>query len=275
MAEKLAYLSGMNPRRERHQVFFGEVEYAAGGTFGPRTQQDYQLVVLHCGDLHLRLDDATLRVRPGEGILLVPGHDEFFEFDRMGKTRHSWCALAPVRVPAALSALMPESIGPAPWTPHLQQLLDRGHQCGGRTRDDDPLASEHLAHLALHLLTAFLLEARRQHHGAFDTRIDRMRDLIRRSYRQPLRLADLARAAGLSKQHLLKVCRQRNIPAPLSQLYDRRLEVAADLLLHTGLAVKEISGRSGFENPFHFSRRFRRWSGLSPRAYRQQNVPGF
>ena len=77
-------------------------------------------------------------------------------------------------------------------------------------------------------------------------------------------LADLARAAGLSKQYLRKICRTLGLAAPLAQLYQQRLHRASDLLLHTGLSIKEIADQCGFENPYHFSRKFKQWSSLLP-----------
>jgi AraC-like DNA-binding protein len=118
------------------------------------------------------------------------------------------------------------------------------------------------------MMAEYAAEAGRQQGSASDQRLERMRAAISSEYVLPLQLGDLARRAGLSPQHLLRLCRERGEPTPLEQLYRVRLENSADLLLHTGLSVKEISERCGFANAFHFSRKFRLWSGLPPRDYR-------
>lgn len=52
------------------------IVYPAGGTFGPRVQRDYQLVMLHSGDLHVRIDRTVHHMPRGHVVLLRPGHTE-------------------------------------------------------------------------------------------------------------------------------------------------------------------------------------------------------
>jgi AraC-like DNA-binding protein len=78
----------------------------------------------------------------------------------------------------------------------------------------------------------------------------------------------MSAAAGVSRQHLLKLFRDRHGISPTRYLYDRRLEIAADQLIHTGLSIKEIAENSGFSNPFHFSRKFKQAYDENPRNWR-------
>ena len=48
-----------------------------------------------------------------------------------------------------------------------------------------------------------------------------------------------------------------------------RLRRAQEFLVSTDLPIKEIAKRVGFENPYHFSTRFRKRLGKSPRQYRR------
>lgn len=270
MPERIENISKVNLRVSRNDVWFGDVIYSPGGTYGPRVQRDYQIVIVHYGDLQLTLDDEIIAVPAGRAILLHPRHREFFCFSSETPTRHSWCAIRPLKVPRALSTLIQRVQGTIVWTPRLQQLFDIGQACGQSPCAHPDLEGHRFLHLALHLFTEFAIENRRQSESVVDQRLEKMQHFIARESQSPLTLADLAREAGLSKQHLLKVCRQRGLASPLRQLYQHRLETAADLLLRTGLSVKEISERCGFENPFHFSRKFREWSQIPPRAYRER-----
>ena len=92
---------------------------------------------------------------------------------------------------------------------------------------------------------------------------------IAESYSRSVTLNDMARAAGVSRQHLLKLCRLSGKPTPTDQLYAKRLEVASDLLLHTGFSMAEIAEQTGFLNQFHFSRQVQAGrSGADPSAWR-------
>jgi len=90
-----------------------------------------------------------------------------------------------------------------------------------------------------------------------------------------LGIADIARAAGLSRSRLHALCVEHLGQAPMAQLKDLRLAAAARDLLTTSDPVAEIATRTGFRNPFHFSREFRRRYGLPPREYRDEQRLAF
>jgi YesN/AraC family two-component response regulator len=57
----------------------------------------------------------------------------------------------------------------------------------------------------------------------------------------------------------------------LPKLYIDRLKIqkAAELLMSNRLKVIDIAERLGYVDQYHFSRRFKKLTGLSPRRYRQ------
>lgn len=88
---------------------------------------------------------------------------------------------------------------------------------------------------------------------------------IERDYRDPaLRLADLARDAGLSLYHFARLFRRHTGVSPYAYLLRVRMSEAMDHLLSTPLSVKEISRMMGFNDVSHFCRVFRQHHGLSP-----------
>lgn len=250
-------------------VFFGDVTYPPGGALGPRTQGDFQLVIMHRGELELELDGRPIHVPAGCAILLYPGHREDFVFAREDQTRHSWCSITPEALPAPWSESLGRGSVPVPFGPRLSALLEIALAMPPSTQADHGVALG----LALALCGEAARLARRQQlvpeapHG--DAAVAKARAFIQRELAQPLDLAQISRAAGVSRQHLLKLFRERGLPTPTEYLYARRLETAAHLLSHTGLSIAEISEQTGFTNPYHFSRKFSQTHGLSPRAWRQ------
>jgi len=57
---------------------------------------------------------------------------------------------------------------------------------------------------------------------------------------------------------------------PRQYIEEQRLERAARALLETSLSVNEIAAAEGYDDPYHFSRAFKRVMGASPRAYRRK-----
>jgi AraC family transcriptional regulator of arabinose operon len=271
MAVRIINLSQVNLCLRRSAVHFGEVEYAPGGRCGPRRQQDYQLVILHSGRLELHLDGERIRLEPGHARLLHPRRREDFYFSPTARTRHAWCSIKPTSVPSQLRRILAGTHRQCRWVPPLQQLFELGLRF--RESVASPLETERCLLVALHLLAEFTHEAELQSASPVDQRLLKMQQFIACEYSRSLRLSDLARAAGVSRQHLLRLCRERKVSSPLEQLERRRLDRAEDLLVHTGLSIKEISEQCGFQNPFHFSRKFRQRIGRSPRQYRDQTQP--
>ena len=270
MSARPKHLSRTYARMHWGRVVVGDVLYSRGGSIGPRRQADYQLVIIHSGSLTLNLDGQTIEVPERHAILLSPGHVEHFHFARDRETRHSWVALAPAALSKELREQFESFPGPLPFLGRMANLLDIARQEMASSADHDLLHNRGYEAIGTAILCAFSSAVRDRRkavdHG--ETFLWRMERFIAESYASRLRLDDIARAAGVSRQHLLKLCRRSRMPTPMDQLYAKRLDVAADLLLHTGFSVAEIAEQTGFPNQFHFSRKFRQRFGRSPSAWR-------
>jgi AraC-like DNA-binding protein len=87
-----------------------------------------------------------------------------------------------------------------------------------------------------------------------------------------LRLEEMARHACLSVPHFGALFRQRTGMPPLEYHIHLRIQEACRLLDTTPLAVRAIAVRAGYDDPYYFSRVFRRVTGLSPRRYRSRGT---
>ncbi len=84
-----------------------------------------------------------------------------------------------------------------------------------------------------------------------------------------LSVADLAERVGWSPAHLHRRMRQRLGISPMRFVTRLRMERADRLLADTTMSVTEIAHLVGFDDPLHFSRRFRQWTGQPPSARRE------
>lgn len=79
---------------------------------------------------------------------------------------------------------------------------------------------------------------------------------------------DLASAGGCSTAGVHRQFQSFEAMPPGRWLARLRVQRSAFLLRTTTLAVREVGEQVGFEDPFHFSRFFKRGMGESPRRYR-------
>ena len=102
----------------------------------------------------------------------------------------------------------------------------------------------------------------------------RARDVADRNYAEPLDLAALAAAAGVSKYHFLRCFAAEYGETPMQYLSRRRIERATDLLRATNLTVTEVCNLVGFSSLGSFSTRFRELVGMSPSEYQRTQSGG-
>ncbi len=96
----------------------------------------------------------------------------------------------------------------------------------------------------------------------------RAKDLADARYMEPLTVADLARASGLSPAHFSREFRRTFGESPHQYLLTRRLERAAALLRNTDRTATEICFDVGLTSVGSFVTSFRRIYGMAPVAYR-------
>jgi AraC-like DNA-binding protein len=101
----------------------------------------------------------------------------------------------------------------------------------------------------------------------------RAKDLVDGQYFEPLTVADLARAAGLSRAHFSREFRRVFGESPHQYLLTRRLERAAALLRNTDRSVTDICFTVGLSSVGSFTSAFSRVYGCAPLAYRSSFPP--
>lgn len=99
-------------------------------------------------------------------------------------------------------------------------------------------------------------------------RMQRAAEYIRLHLSENIRLDDMAAAAGLSAFHFARMFKKTTGITPHRYLMKMRLEKAKVLLRQCERSLTEIAAECGFWDQSHMSRVFRRFTGVSPVAYR-------
>jgi AraC-like DNA-binding protein len=101
----------------------------------------------------------------------------------------------------------------------------------------------------------------------------RARDLVDARYFEPLDVARLAEAAGLSRAHFSREFRRVFGVSPHAYLLTRRLERAAAQLRNTDRSVLDICTAVGLQSLGSFTTSFKRAYGKTPTEYRAAFPP--
>ncbi len=93
---------------------------------------------------------------------------------------------------------------------------------------------------------------------------------IDKHYTEPISMQAMAELAGLSATHFNARFREVLRMPPSQFLLSRRVEHARRLLTETSKELGEIAIDSGFYDQSHFTKRFRRVTGITPKEYRKR-----
>lgn len=96
-------------------------------------------------------------------------------------------------------------------------------------------------------------------------------DMVHYMYRhldRPLDLTTLEKEFHLSRSYINTVFKKYAGRSPIDFFLNIKMQEACKLLRSTKRTVQEIGAELGYEDPFYFSRAFRKVMGVSPRKYR-------
>ncbi|HTZ37597.1 MAG TPA: AraC family transcriptional regulator [Stellaceae bacterium] len=100
-------------------------------------------------------------------------------------------------------------------------------------------------------------------------RLRRVIEYVEANLGEPVSLADLASAAGLTRMHFAAQFRAATGLPPHEYLLRRRVERAQEMLAENKTSLVEIALTVGFQTQSHFTSVFKRFVGQPPRAWRQ------
>jgi AraC family transcriptional regulator of arabinose operon len=80
--------------------------------------------------------------------------------------------------------------------------------------------------------------------------------------------SQVAEKCGVNVRYMSRLFKQYADVTPHEYIMRLKLNKAANLLLTTNLSIKHIAQAAGFADPYHFSRNFKNFHGVSPNRYR-------
>lgn len=100
--------------------------------------------------------------------------------------------------------------------------------------------------------------------------LQRVKDYVEAHLAEDISLDALAREAGVSRFHFIRLFKESVGVTPHSYLIERRMVRACNLLADSDLPIAEIAYSCGFEDPSYFAARFRRHYRMKPREFRKR-----
>lgn len=251
----------------------GIIEVQAAYEYPAHRHQQYEIILVDQGVYRCRLNEERLVLGRNDVLVIRPGdlHQDYCEppLRYFGLAFHfdtRWYGEEP-------PGLLAESVGPSGQRFRAERRtfwpLIRAIQREGRKADavasyvQDAL----LEQFFWNLVRAFPPESINQRfldlssESGFARQFSR---LCRMNVSKPLSVAEMAAALHISESSLSHKCRAVLDDSPARLFLRARLERARALLAGSEMTVKEAAYCVGFDDPYQFSRAFKRMFGRSP-----------
>ena len=94
-------------------------------------------------------------------------------------------------------------------------------------------------------------------------------EYIEANFSSPLSLEKLAGVVGMNPKYFCRVFTRLTHQSPMDYVNFYRVEQAAFLLSSTDLSITTAAMECGFWDSSYFTKVFKKYKGITPRAYRQ------
>ncbi|WPP41594.1 AraC family transcriptional regulator [Paenibacillus hunanensis] len=256
-------------------LFFGKEECLPGHAWGPGVRDSYILHYIHEGTGVFRLGDHEYRLSAGEGFLIPPDTVVNYEADIEQPWVYSWIGFR-----GLYARTLMERAGLITTEPVYRMPDGMEHTLGSfyellletSTQPAGDIHAQGILYRIMYELISRLPSAER---GAARSRSKEMHirqaiEYIENSYSQKITILDISRSVGLDRTYLSSLFKERFGMSLQAFMLEYRMNRAMELLHHTSLSVGEVSRSVGYDDPFLFSKMFKKLKGMSPKKLRNE-----
>lgn len=225
-----------------------------------------EYIVRGCG--HIQIGDQHFSPRAGDSYFLMQGLDQYYFSDKKSPWEKIWVNLSGSFVTHLAEAYGVQNVCYFPGL-DISDLLQKIQYYA--THPELAAAAEKCTAI-IHDIFFRMSRSLSVTESAERTPVQAMLDYIDRHETDPIRLEDLAKVCKKSPSQAERLFRAEMGMPPYRYVLQRKTALACQLLIETGMSVRDISSYLGFEDEFYFSGLFRRKVGLSPTQYRAKHA---
>jgi len=102
--------------------------------------------------------------------------------------------------------------------------------------------------------------------------IEKALEFMNANLHRSLSRKDICDNVGMSAHQFNRIFSEHMRCSPISYFINQKMHRSANMIKTTAISIKEIAHIMGFEDPLYFSSQFKKYFGLSPKAYRESKM---
>ena len=241
--------SNINPMQ------FGYENCKSSHFYGPAVRTHWLIHFVVSGSGIFKINGTTYNVGAGEMFVIPPFIETYYEADSKTPWSYIWIGFT-------TDGELPLKLDDTVYCPEALLIFEKMKSCieneNGRT-----------AFLCARIwdLFSLLLENKK-------TEIDYVEkalSCIHSEYMNGITVQDIAERLNLNRSYFSMIFKKKIGASPVKYLVDYRMKMAASLMVKRKKSVSVAAYSVGYTDIFNFSKMFKRYYGVSPKKYIEQN----
>lgn len=238
----------------------------------PDGTEDAILIYCLAGEGSLQLNDSVFKITKGTAFAIPPNIPHIYASDIEKPWSVFWVHFNGTEKDACLQTLSTNKQHPllyAPDTSLIRAAFENTYACINYKYSDAGLlamSSELLRMIATLKMHQKSLHPQQQ---AVEDRVKQTITFMLSHLDMSLTLEELAANAQQSVPHYCRLFKEQTGQTPIMYFIQQKIHKACHLLDETDLSVSEIAAELGYDDPYYFSRIFKKIQGCSPAFYRK------
>ena len=235
-------------------------------TYNRTGRLDYYLLYIVSGRLEIPMGDTTVVAKRGCAVVFPPNAPYRYSYTGGETLCYRWVHFTGSEAEKMLSLC---GFSPLPCIRHMRETEYVSHgfkALFGAFGAQDAFRDRELSAVLECLLIAFGRAIGAENGKKTELSVS-LRHIVT-AYASEIKIPSLAAMEHLSVPRYNAKFKKLMGTSPTRYSLELRMGAACDLLRNTDFSVKEIAAMCGYRDPYFFSRAFKEYTGLSPRAYR-------
>jgi AraC family transcriptional regulator of arabinose operon len=263
---------------ELYLVHCGMQQCAPGHSYGHKARPEYHLHFILDGQGTVNIHSKEYHLSRGDIFVIPPEVEDYvYQADPENPWYYAWISFHGTKAEFFLKQagfhnkkiVRASNIPPEEFTTLIYDMLKASQLT---------LANELKRVALLHLILAKLIESHTptlspaRYDYSSDLYVKHALHYIEFHYNRDIQVHDIAEYIGLNRSYFSQIFKEKMKLSPREYLQTYRVQQACILLENTNHSVAEIAQQVGYNDPFTFSKLFKRLTGTCPTQYRQEQL---